>query len=221
MTGAELLAYVKKVFKRTDKDTEVYEAITDTVAHIKTRVDPDAYKTLTTSLAISTLGEYKIAVPAATGTIIGDVIVKDGENSYELVKKTKAEFDRLYPNQDATDAVRAMPDHWCLYGGYIYLGHNPDKTTYTYTLNYTTGTLETITASTASVPFSARYRECLRAGTLKRAFQLVENADLAEYWGVQFEGPQPDIEVGGLLGQILREERRNAYAPGSTQYQDI
>ena len=35
MLGSDFAAYLKRTFKRTDKDTEIYEAMTDVVMELK------------------------------------------------------------------------------------------------------------------------------------------------------------------------------------------
>ena len=44
MTGAEWKAYVLKKFKRNDKDTELFQATTDTIADMRLQFDSEDYK---------------------------------------------------------------------------------------------------------------------------------------------------------------------------------
>ena len=76
-TGAEMLAYVKRKFKRPDKDTEIYEAATDTIADMRLQILSEDYKEEAYISGISSLGDYRIALPSDFGHIIGDVTVTD------------------------------------------------------------------------------------------------------------------------------------------------
>lgn len=44
MTGSELYDYIVRTFKRTDKETEIYEAITDTILDLQVRFGFDAQR---------------------------------------------------------------------------------------------------------------------------------------------------------------------------------
>ena len=213
MTGAEMLAYVKKVFKRTDKDAEIYECITDTILDIKIRHDFDAYKVEAYSTSIATAGDYKIEIPSDFGHLVGAMrCCEDDSNSRVLVKLSKAEFDELYPNPNATDVTTAMPQHYCLFGEQFLFGPVPDKTTYSYEFSYTTEAVEIIGASTTVVPFSVFNRECVRAGTLQRIFQIVENEERAQYWGQVYEMN---------VMKIVDNDRRNSASTIIGHYNDL
>lgn len=218
MTGADFLAYVKRTFKRTDKDTELYEAITDTILDMKMRCQFDRFKTEAYSASISTAGDYNLDVPSDLGAIIGDVRVIDGDDSRALTKVGKERFDELYPDPNMTSPTTAMPLHWCLFGEQFLFGPVPDKTTYKFEFSYTTEAVELIVAGTTSVPFSGAERECLKAGALYRIFREIENGELAEYWRIQYEGAD---RQGGFLAQVCARERANSGATACTQYQDI
>ena len=187
-TGPEFLAYVKKKFIRTDKDTEIYEAITDTISDIKYDTKLEAYKEEAYIVGISTLGEYRIALPADFGSLIGDVILIDPDtnDSRILNKISKQEYDEKYSDRlysAYADMDSSMPIDFCIYAGQIYLGPVPDKTTYKYQINYSTYETTAITASTTSVPFTSNYfeRNVLRDGVLAEMNDLMENYEEANY----------------------------------------
>jgi len=212
MTGPEMLAYVLRTFKRTDKNTEAYEAITDAAQDMKRDLEFDGIKTeADTTDTISVLGDYEINIDSNVGLIIGNVILRDGNNSRELEKLNKDEFNRLYPNQDAADATRGTPVHWCLFGGQLQIGPVPNKTTYTYHMSFTADDGTEVTAATASVPFSAvkQPRRALKFKALEYLYDGVENETQARKYGQLYERE---------MALVMQKERRNSGAVRISRY---
>lgn len=187
MTGTEFLAYIKRQFKRTDKDTEIYDAATDTVIDMRLRMYSEKYKVRSASTSLSTVGDYAMAVPDDFGHIIGQISFKDDtdEQTYPPLKKISVEdFDRLYPDRmlDIAERNTGVPKHFCVYGEVIYVGPCIDKTTYKFYINYTEEDMEDIDGSTTTVPFTDQYREAVKAGTLMRIYRDLEVYAEADVW---------------------------------------
>lgn len=189
MTGANFLLYLKRTFKRTDKDTELYEAITDTVFDMRLRFYPEDFKTRSSALTGCTAaGEYQLTLPTDFGHLIGEVSMKDDsvEQDYPPLSKINIEtYDRLYPDRmlDSTDRDTGVPRHFCLYGGYIFIGPCVDGTNYKFYINYTQEDATDIAAGTVSVPFTDNYREVVKQGSLMRIkndLELYEEAQVHE-----------------------------------------
>lgn len=206
MSADDFRDYVVRTFIRTDKDTELYEAVTDTVMELRERYhfDDDEVETTTTD-TIATLGEYKLDLETNFGILIGDIVVIDGTDSWPIHQISKQKYDRLYPNPAATNVTTAKPRHFCLFDDQIYLGPVPDSTSYTYRVNYSI-IGATITAATTSVPFTEKYRETLKLGVLYRLYRDLENFDLATSYKQLYDS--------SVTEKILFEERNKA---GSSQ----
>lgn len=218
MTGANLLAYIKRTFKRTDKDTELYESITDCVIDMRLRFYPEDFKTRSTALTGCTVkGDYSLTLPTDFGHLIGQVSIKDdsSEQYYPpLVKISIEDYDRLYPGRmmDAAQRDTGVPRHFCLYGGDIFVGPCVDKTTYDFLINYTQEAATDIVAGTTSVPFTDKYREVVKAGTLMRIYR-----DLEMY-------QEADIQEGHYeqgIGKIIANDEMNSSATGSINYSGV
>ena len=115
MTGQQVRDYiVKSGFKRTDKDDELYSALTDVVREM--RLEFPFQETSSDDAIIDTiasLGEYAVDVNPDFGLLISTVIMVDGNTGIPLDKISKAEYDRKYPVP--TDAFyRGYPSEWCL-----------------------------------------------------------------------------------------------------------
>ena len=180
MTGANFLAYLKRTFKRTDKDTELYEAITDTVFDMRLRFYAEDFKTRSSALiGCASVGQFTLTLPTDFGHLIGQVSMIDtnGNQDYPPLTKISIEkYDRLYPERalSASDRNTGVPRHFCLYGGEIFVGPFIDKTTYEFYINYTQEDATDIVAGTTSVPFTDKYREVVKAGSLMRIFNDLE-----------------------------------------------
>ncbi len=193
MTGAEFLAYVKRKFMRTDKDTEIYEATTDVIQDIRDRFISEIYTEEAYS-TIDTLGNYKIAFPSDMGHFIGEISLTetDGDQSYQPLRKiSKLEYDGLYKSRLLTavgNRNSSVPKHFCISGQQIFVGPVPDKITYRYQMNYSTEDIATIVAGTDPVPFTEQdgNRNTLRQGVLAELHDGMENYTEAGYWTVKF-----------------------------------
>lgn len=180
MTGSELYDYIVRTFKRTDKETEIYEAITDTILDLQVRFGFDAQKVEAyTTAGITALGDYKLDLPDDFGSIVGDVRFADGNASWGLQKRSKLEFNERFPDPDDDDAITGQPTDYCIFGKQILLGPVPDRTDYIYQLDYTTVLADPVTSASASVSFSDVGRECLRYGALGRLYDALEEDALA------------------------------------------
>lgn len=190
MTGVEILAYIKRTFKRTDKDTEIYEAITDTVANIGIRLELDDTEKVSSDLTIDTLGDYKIALPDDFSILIGDVLfTNDAGTSYTLKKRGKASFDKRFFDQEYSNVITGKPTEYAIFGNYIYLGCVPDSTDYIYRINYSTKETNPITSGTSDVTYSEDYREVLKYGVLMRLYiDLDMTVNAQKYLGLYEKG---------------------------------
>lgn len=200
MTGSDFRDYVlRKGFKRTDKDTELYEAVTDAIQEWRRRFDFDEAEVETTTTdTITTLGDFKIDVESDNGLLLG-VIMEDGTTAQQLIRRSKSEFDQLYPDHNVTND-RGYPADYMVFAGSIYIGPIPDDTSYSYRLSYSKSA-GTVTSSTTGVPFTALYRDVLALDVLSRLYEMLEEYDKANYYRAEFESKWIDM---------TRRERANA-----------
>ena len=188
MTGEEVRDYIVRKFKRTDKDTEIYEAITDIVADMRLRIMSDNYSEEAYIAGIETLGDYRIAVPTDMGHFIGNISVTEtgDDKSYpDLIKISKNRYDELYVKRLLTTVANrgsGTPKHFCIYGQQIFIGPVPDKTTYVYQINFTTEAFTAVTSATTDVPFSTRYRNTIRSGVMRELHNGLENYEESMFW---------------------------------------
>ena len=218
MDGASFYAYVLRKFKRTDKETEAYEAMTDVIADMRVQFLSEDYKEETYSSGISALGEYKLGLPSDFGHMIGNITVTEtgADEEYDTLEKiSKQRYDELYPERLLTSTANMdldTPIHFCVYGKQIMVGPVPDKTTYRYQFNYTTEDYTEVTSATDPVPFTDRYRNTLRAGVLAELYDGVENFQESQYYrSVYLDG----------LNKIAMNDETNTQDNDSVQYSGV
>lgn len=213
MTGAEFYAYCLRRFKRTDKETEFYEAVTDVVMDVKLRYFFEDFKEEAYSSGIASLGDWKLSLPSDFGHLIGDMtLIDNAGNSHVLGKLTIEAFKELYPNNDATDVITGMPKHYCIFSGQVLLGQVPDSTDYNYQFDYSTEAAEVISSSTDPVPFCSRYRWIMRDLVLSEL-----------YSGMGFDDEAAKFKASGENGiaLMIANDEWNVDATLTQDYHDL
>lgn len=206
MTGSAFYTYCLAILKRTDKSTEVYQAMTDVVRDMRSRFLSEDFKLINTALTISTIGNYSVALPSDFGHIIGDVMIKEtsSDQSYPPLNKISIEeYNIKYPdrfNTTVDNRMTGFPYDFCIFGGNLLVGPPVDKTTYEFRFAYSTEDEVDIVSGTSVVPFTERYRKTVRYGVLKEMYLLLENYQEADIWSNLYETD---------LQKIIDNDRQN------------
>ena len=186
-------------FKRTDKDAELFEETTDAIQEMRRRLGfQEAGADTTTTDTITVLGDFKLDLETDFGMIIG-ITVQDGQNATPLIQLSKHEFEQIYPDINVTQD-RGYPKHFTIYGDQIQIGPIPDRTSYSYRVSYSRIT-GNITGTTTAIPFTAKYRDVLRANVLSRLWDIMDEFDKAQRFRNNFEL---------RLLEMTRQERKNS-----------
>ena len=188
MTGSNFLTYVKEIFKRDDKDTELYEIITDVVQNLRATYFFEDYKKESYTDDIASLGDYKLTLPSEFRHLIGDVVLQeDNGTSRQLIRLTKPQFDEKYPHPNDSNVSKARPVDYCIFSGQVLLGPVPDSTSYVYQITHSTEDETAITSATTEVPFTDRWRWVVRNLVLGDAYDLVENHEEGTFFRAKGE----------------------------------
>ncbi|MBI4397414.1 MAG: hypothetical protein HY548_09980 [Elusimicrobia bacterium] len=211
MSGSDFRDYIVRTFKRTDKDTEIYEAITDALMDMRLKFQFDDFKVETYSAAIDAAGEYKFDAPTNLGHIIS-VRVLDDDDSYPLVKLSKSQFDEFYPNPNYSSVDTDKPRHYCYFGGQFLLGPVPDLTSYQYEISHAKEDETAVTSGTSAVDFTDRYREAVKEGVLERLYASLGDWEEASLWNSLYEA---------RMAAIIKKEKENSQGPTQVAYNDL
>ncbi len=196
LSGSNWLAYVIQALKRTDKNTEIFEATKDIIDEMRRRIlFPENETQADTTDTVSTLGDYRIDLESDFGFLVTDVVLIDGDDGWPLEKISKREFDKRYLGFGTGPSGRNRPVAFCLYGGQLLIGPVPDSVSYVYKISYGMDDLATYSSSTTSIPFTDKYRLTLRRGVLALLFsETLKNDELGAKFGALYEADLRHIE---------------------------
>lgn len=212
MTGAEFYAFVLRTFIRTDKETEFYEAVNNTLREMRRRHSFNENKVESYTTGISALGDYMLDLPSNFGTLLSDVVLSKTDTQYPpLQKLDKTVFDKKYPNPTSTNVNKSQPQHFCLFASKIILGPVPDSLSYLYTMSYATKLVTKITSATGTMPFDD-FEEGLKYGVLARLYADLEDDAMATKYFTLFEK---------LFAEYITQDKENTAAPKQVAYHGI
>lgn len=228
MTGAEWLTHVKKTFKRTDKDTEIYDATKDAINHLIAEYpfQEATRKQSTLTEMILYIGVTDLQLPSDFGRLLGGISIGEatdvGGTDHRLLEKISLEeFRRLSPNPRATDEQRSRPTHYCfgesaqsVLGNslWIQLWPVPDKD-YKLHMNYSKIQSTDITAGTTYVMFSDPiHRRMMKYLVLHFAYSEIGYEDESAKWFVLYEREKE---------KLISLDYENQNAPTMVKYQGV
>ena len=210
MNGTDWLAYVKRTFIRTDKDTEIFEATTDVLQMLVNSYPFEDYKSIKTDASISSANSFAVATDFMR--LLSEITCLDDDSGWTLNHLSAAQFERKYGNYYADATNDGIPKDFCILANNVYVGPAPDKSTYTYRYVYEFYQEDAITAATTTVPFTTVNRKMLKHFTLGALYQELENQQLADYHN----------SMGvSMLSDIVGVEKNNVDGVTAIEYQDI
>lgn len=212
LTGLQMHDYiVHGGLNRDDRDTQVYEAVTDTILELDQIMTFGEREVETVSTdVISIAGDYKINLEVDHGSLIS-VRLKDGTSfGRRLTIVSKTLFDLMFPNPGSNSNI-GYPKFFCIFGGQVLVGPVPNRQTYNYTFSYSKRLVAPITAATDAVPYSAQYREVLKDGSLWRVWGGLKNTEQEDRYSARF--------IAGKE-RIKKYERDNKRGPLCVLYND-
>jgi len=170
MTRLEFLSYVKNEFKRTDKDSEIYEALDDTLYDLTTEHDFHVHQTEQSISLIADTYEYSLT-SYSMSMLLGPVLYLDDTGDADpLIKLSKASFDLRFPDLTATDFDKDEPQYYAVYGNAIFIAPFPDTVT-TESILVPISTIATKLVGDSDTPaFEDQWREVIKFGVLFRVW---------------------------------------------------
>lgn len=207
-------ARVLRVYKRTDKDTEMVEAINDAYAEMVAIIDPR--KLADRVYRPITAGRAQWALPVGFLRINHPIKLIDpnggsrGAGSFPLRFKTKEEYDELEPNPDASNPSTGTPWAYTIHKNSVWLTSIPDRA---YTLEMSIGGEPTVLSGLSDeVIFSPTWDATLAAGACARLFTNTKQYKEAQVWqGVYENGWVAGVKGGiNLLKEIERDNKTAA-----------
>lgn len=209
MTRLLFLSYVTRVLKRTDKNTEIYEAYNETIRDISSRAKFQEYAFQ--SYVACVQGQEDYPLPTTLLHLQHPVRLLEGsatnDSGNPLTHISKAEYDRREPNPNRTSPDEGRPGAYTIYSNSILLTPIPDGAGYLLEINWCNVPTNLSGDSDVS-SFNELWDEILKHGTLFRMFALLGMYQDSEYWRALYEtGIRRMVEInsdktGGWIGIV-------------------
>lgn len=194
MTRVQFLAYIKRQFKRTDKDTEIYEALNETIQDIGSRYSFSGYNFQ--SWVPTVIAQEDYPLPTNLLQLSHPIRLLEGsatgDSGYPLDFITKEEYDEKEPNPNRTSPATGKPSKYTIYSDSILLTPIPDKTSYLLEINW--GKIPTTLSVDADTPsLIATWDEILKWGTLMRLYYGLGLYQEGKVWDDLYESDEKGI----------------------------
>jgi hypothetical protein len=181
-TRVNYLAYVKRSFKRTDKDTEIYEALDETINDIASR---HPFQVL----------QYQLHLSHPIRILEGGATNDDG---WPLEQLTKEQYDWYEGNPNRTSPSTGRPWGYTIFSDSILLTDIPDSQGWQIEINWGKNpTLPTADGDTAH-PFGTVWDETVKWGILARMYEQIGLGAESDRFSQLYEVGRP-IAVGGRV----------------------
>lgn len=187
MLLSEFLTYVKKDFKRTDKDAELVAAYNDMLFWVAVWMPVGNYQFQ--SYVTTSTGVEDYALPADILHMRHPIKLLYGtgtsDSGIQLKKITKEEYDELEPNPNRANATGGTPEFYTIYSRSILLTPIPDRDTYILEINRSKRPVDQV--NDGDEPFLGdEWREVLKWGTLERVNAGLDLFDESAFWGSKY-----------------------------------
>ena len=187
MTRLQFLAYIQQTLKRTDKDTEIYQALNDTIADIASRGKFMDYSFQ--SYTQTVVGQVDYSLPTTLLQLQDPVRLLEGNASgdtgWNLVKVDKETFDEYEPTPYRTDPVCGRSIYYCIYANQILLTPIPDLV---YLLEINWGIVPAkLQQDIDASAFSSIWDEIVKFGVIFRMWEVLGMYQDAQYWQARYE----------------------------------
>ena len=221
MTLSSFKTYLKRDFKRTDKDTEIVQAINDMIVWVSLQMPAGNYKYQSWINTVIRQEDYPI--PTTAIHLIHPVRLLLGSNSadsgYVLTHVSKQEYDQLEPNPNRTNPTTGRPYAYTVYSRSILLTSIPDSAAYLLEINWSRRPTS-LSADTDTPTLGSEWDETLKAGSLERLYAGLGLLQEASYWASQYRDAE-GMPVGVCRTLLGIERDREETIIGSVMTNDL
>jgi len=221
-----LKTYIKRDFKRTDKDTEITQAINDTILWIAAIMPHGNYKYQSWIYTANAREDYSI--PSNLIHLIHPVKFLEGsatnDYGYPLNHVSKEEYDLLYPNPNRTSPTdKGKPTVYTVFSRSILVGPLPDSADYILEINWSRRPVS-LSADADTPELGAEWDEVIKQGAIDRLYSGIGMIEEANYWAGMYK--IKDIygreNPAGLCLRLLDAERdREIPAIGRIKFNEL
>ncbi|MCH7604871.1 hypothetical protein IID24_02705 [Patescibacteria group bacterium] len=207
----DFLAYVKRTFKRTDKNDEIYEFLDETTDELSTIFPFDIQKERWTVSLVT--NQYDYTLPDNFGLVCGGVVFIDSAgSSKKLHKLSKEEFDRAYPDIEASDFAKDDPEDYVIYGNQILIAPYL-STISSEVLEISASEIQTrLSADNSTTDFNQWWEAVIKHGVLEKLYHSLE------FWEAS---NQHKAKYGEGISRMAEADKANTIGLEQVEYTDF
>lgn len=176
--------YVKRDFKRTDKDTEIVQAYNDMIIWVAQHLPQGNYKFQSYISTLVRQEDYPL--PTTLIHLLHPIRLLEGsgtnDSGYPLEHITKQKYDIREPNPNRTTPSTGKPTAYTIFSRQILLTPIPDVSTYLLEINWSKRAT-TLSADSDTSDLGSEWDEVFKWGTLERVYAGIGLIEEANYWG--------------------------------------
>lgn len=216
-----LKTYIKRDFKRTDKDTEIVQAINDAFLWIATIIPHGNYKYQ--SWIYTAVGREDYSLPSNLIHLIHPVKFLEGsaasDSGYPLERITKEEYDILEPNPNRTNPSTGKPIQYTVYSRSILVTPLPDSANYLLEIMWSKRPVS-LSADADTPELGAEWDEVIKQIALDKLYAGMGMLQESSYWASLYRDPLWN-PIGLLLNLINAERDREIPAVGEVRFNSL
>lgn len=211
--------YVKRDFKRTDKDTEILDAYNAMIMWIAAQMPHGGYKFQSYISLVLRQEDYPL--PSTLMHLMHPVKFLEGsganDHGWPLEHVTKEEYDAEYPNPNRTTPTdTGKPSIYTVFSRSILVGPLPDAAVITRggLLEINWGKRPTALSADADLAdLGSEWDEVLKWGTLERLYAGMSMLEEANYWASMYRDAEQN-PIGLCRRLFDAEKSRESNAVG-------
>lgn len=197
--------YLRRDFKRTDKDTEILNAYNEMIVWISMIIPHGNYKFQ--SYLSTVVGQEDYPLPTNLIHLMHPIRLLLGmassDTGYEMQKLTKEQYDDREPNPNRSNPQTSRPTAYCIYSRSILLTPIPDSANYLLEINWAKRPTD-VDDDADTTDYPSEWDQVLKFGVLERLYGGLGMTDEANYWASRYRD-QSDNPVG-LCKRLLDAE---------------
>ena len=216
-----LQTYIRRDFKRTDKDTEIIQAINDSILWISTLIPHGNYKYQ--SWVYTALAREDYALPSNLIHLIHPVKFLEGsassDSGFPLEHITKEEYDIREPNPNRTNPSTGRPSAYTVFSRSILVTPLPDKTTSLLEIMWSRRPVS-LSAAADTPELGAEWDEVIKHISMDKLYAGMGMLQESSYWASLYR----DAEWNpiGLLRNLINAERDREIPPvGQVKFNEL
>lgn len=217
MELSDFLTYVRRDFKRTDKDQEITDAYNAMIIWVASIIPHGNYKYQ--SYLTTVVGQEDYPLPSNLMHLIHPIRLLLGSGSsdsgFQLEHLTKEEYDRRQSNPNRSSPSTGRPGIYCIYSRSILLDSIPDLATYILEINWSKRPT-TLSADSDTPALGSEWDEVLKWGVLERSYAGLGMLQEANYWASLYRD-QAGNPIGLCKRLVDAEKDREMSAIGQVQ----